>query len=150
MIEKCRRRFIPDMLFISSALVLALFVWIIYQYINYNANSGLISIDGIDTLPLQGFIHKKENHLFIVRDHKGVFAMSDICTHRGCNLLYKDSLIECICHSGFFSRNGMPLNEPITDPLQRYYIYKAGSNAYIVDMTKNVDTTYRIDYLIQK
>lgn len=59
-----------------------------------------------------------------------VFAFSDICTHRHCNLAMggelDDHSIECECHGSVFDiRTGQVLNPPATDPLETYQAQEA-------------------------
>lgn len=54
-----------------------------------------------------------------------VYAFSDICTHRHCNLAnggeLDDHTIECECHGSVFDiRTGEVRNPPATDPLESY------------------------------
>lgn len=61
----------------------------------------------------------------VARVEGEVFAFSDICTHRHCNLAMggelDDHSIECECHGSVFDiRTGQVLNPPATDPLETY------------------------------
>jgi 3-phenylpropionate/trans-cinnamate dioxygenase ferredoxin subunit len=61
----------------------------------------------------------------VVRVEGQLFAFSDICTHRHCNLSsggeIDDHTIECECHGSVFDiRTGAVVNGPAEDPLETY------------------------------
>lgn len=61
----------------------------------------------------------------VARVEGALFAFSDICTHRHCNLAMggelDDHTIECECHGSMFDiRTGEVVNPPATDPLETY------------------------------
>jgi 3-phenylpropionate/trans-cinnamate dioxygenase ferredoxin component len=61
----------------------------------------------------------------VVRVEGELFAFSDICTHRHCNLSsggeIDDHTIECECHGSVFDiRTGAVVNPPAEDPLATY------------------------------
>jgi nitrite reductase/ring-hydroxylating ferredoxin subunit len=54
-----------------------------------------------------------------------LYAFSDICTHRGCNLSTEGEIsgteIQCGCHGSVFSmQTGEALEGPATDPVRTY------------------------------
>jgi len=56
-----------------------------------------------------------------------LFAFSDICTHRHCNLAtggeLDDHTIECECHGSVFDiRTGEVVNPPAEDPLETFQV----------------------------
>ena len=61
----------------------------------------------------------------VARVNGELFAFSDICTHRHCNLAsggeIDDHTIECECHGSVFDiRTGAVVNPPAEDPLETY------------------------------
>ena len=61
----------------------------------------------------------------VARVNGELFAFSDICTHRHCNLAtggeLDDHTIECECHGSVFDiRTGAVVNPPAEDPLETY------------------------------
>jgi 3-phenylpropionate/trans-cinnamate dioxygenase ferredoxin subunit len=64
----------------------------------------------------------------VARAQGGLYAFSDICTHRQCNLATGGELdgefhIECECHGSMFDiRTGEVYNPPATEPLQTYEV----------------------------
>ena len=72
----------------------------------------------------------------VARVEGALFAFSDICTHRHCNLAMggelDDHSIECECHGSVFDiRTGQVLNPPATDPLETYQAQEADGQIQI-------------------
>ena len=65
------------------------------------------------------------NKLFIVRESDGGFlALSLICPHLGCSVLWDESKkqFDCPCHSSAFDRYGVVLNSPAPRPLDYFQV----------------------------
>jgi nitrite reductase/ring-hydroxylating ferredoxin subunit len=64
----------------------------------------------------------------VARTQGTLYAFSDICTHRHCNLATGGELdgefhIECECHGSMFDiRTGEVYNPPATEPLETYEV----------------------------
>lgn len=63
----------------------------------------------------------------VARVHGALYAFSDICTHRHCNLAtggeLEDFHLECECHGSVFDiRTGEVHNPPATEPLQTFEV----------------------------
>jgi len=61
----------------------------------------------------------------VARSAGVLYAFSDICTHRGCNLSTEGEIsgteIQCGCHGSVFSmETGEALEGPATEPVQTY------------------------------
>jgi 3-phenylpropionate/trans-cinnamate dioxygenase ferredoxin subunit len=61
----------------------------------------------------------------VARVDGALYAFSDICTHRGCNLSsggeIQGTTIECECHGSTFSMtDGSVVSPPATEPLATY------------------------------
>ncbi len=87
--------------------------------------------------------HREQDRLFLVRDSKGLYAISDTCTHRGCMLRMIQETFQCQCHQASFSLTGSPLEGPVDQPLDHYYIYEGKNRELVVDVTKIVHSTFR-------
>jgi nitrite reductase/ring-hydroxylating ferredoxin subunit len=66
----------------------------------------------------------------VARVQGRLYAFSDICTHRHCNLAtggnIEDFDIECQCHGSVFDiRTGAVHNPPATDPIETYEVREA-------------------------
>jgi nitrite reductase/ring-hydroxylating ferredoxin subunit len=67
---------------------------------------------------------------------EGAFhGFSDVCTHRGCNLMPDDlegTEIECECHGSVFDvTTGAVINGPAEDPLPMFQVRQEGDELQI-------------------
>src|SRR6267142_3334228 len=57
----------------------------------------------------------------IGRDPAGIYALSLVCTHAGCDISVEGAVsagsVECFCHGSVFDRQGNPLRGPAPSPL---------------------------------
>ncbi|HUJ28816.1 MAG TPA: Rieske (2Fe-2S) protein [Myxococcales bacterium] len=62
----------------------------------------------------------------IGRDQNGVYALSLICTHEGCDMSrdgsVSASLIDCACHGSLFDGQGNVLRGPASSPLDHFVV----------------------------
>lgn len=62
----------------------------------------------------------REDGFFVIRREGKLFALSSICTHRGCKVRAQpDTSFTCKCHGSNFSPEGRVLNGPATRDLPR-------------------------------
>lgn len=80
--------------------------------------------------------YARSNKLFIVREGDRLYAMSAMCTHRGCVVRKKDDGLLCPCHGSTFEKNGKPTKEPAKAALFRYAISINSENRVIVNRSK--------------
>ena len=86
--------------------------------------------------------------VWIIRNEKGLYVLSAICTHLGCTprWLNEEGLFKCPCHGSNFTINGDVVAGPAPKPLWRYSIGLAEDGQVVVN--KNVKenrTAYRED-----
>ena len=87
-----------------------------------------------------------EEKVFIDRDEKGIFAMSAICTHLGCRVLWMESEngFHCPCHGAKFDRAGINGEGPAPSPLPRLEISVDRDGRMVVDKGKEVNREFRL------
>lgn len=82
-------------------------------------------------------IHK----LFLIRrkEDKGFLAVSLICSHLGCSVVWDDEFnkFQCPCHSSTFDEVGNVLNSPASSALDYYPVFIEGGKV-------QVDTAHKI------
>lgn len=95
--------------------------------------------DVIDLGPLGQFEQDKvyDNHreqgFFIIRRGDEVFALSSVCTHKGCKVrAQEDQSFLCKCHGSRFDPAGKVLNGPATRDLPRLPIKQSEKNEVLV------------------
>ncbi len=78
---------------------------------------------------------KETNGTWLVRDEKGLFALSTTCTHLGCtpNWLDNEQKFKCPCHGSGFRKTGINFEGPAPRPLERYRITTAEDGQVLVD-----------------
>lgn len=84
--------------------------------------------------------------VFIDRDEKGLYAMSAICTHLGCRVLWMESQngYHCPCHGAQFDREGINIEGPAPRPLPRLDISKDRDGKVVVDKAEEVSREFRL------
>jgi cytochrome b6-f complex iron-sulfur subunit len=78
---------------------------------------------------------KDEHRVWIVRDDKGFYALSTICTHLGCtpNWLQSEQKFKCPCHGSGYYISGINFEGPAPRPLERFNITLADDGQIQVD-----------------
>jgi cytochrome b6-f complex iron-sulfur subunit len=71
------------------------------------------------------------NNIIVANANNTLIAVSSICTHQGCTVMYASNEFQCPCHGSAFSDNGSVINGPATTPLQQYSTTIVGSNLYV-------------------
>ena len=80
----------------------------------------------VDAGAVSGFVEDRvydefrEQGVFVIRRDKKVFALSSICTHKGCKVrAQEDGSFLCRCHRSTFDRDGRVVKGPATRDLPR-------------------------------
>lgn len=99
-----------------------------------------------DTYPVGGVYSVEEQKSFVMRDEKGVFAMSAVCTHLGCTVKYQDAQSEfhCPCHGSVFDKDGRNIAGPAPRPLPRLEATVARDGRLEVDTQTETSTDARV------
>lgn len=99
--------------------------------------------DTIDAGPLDQFELDKvydqhrETGFFIIRRAGEVFALSSICTHKGCKVRSQtDQSFLCKCHSSRFDPSGKVLNGPAIYDLPRLKVKTSSNQNLLVRMPR--------------
>jgi cytochrome b6-f complex iron-sulfur subunit len=79
--------------------------------------------------------YKDGHRVWIVRDEKGFYALSTICTHLGCtpNWLLAEQKFKCPCHGSGFYATGINFEGPAPRPLERFQITWGDDGQIVVD-----------------
>lgn len=90
------------------------------------ARLGKVVAGRLDDFPVGSVTHIRQGKFFIVRLQDGILALSEVCTHRQCNVIYQKEHYRfwCGCHNRRFTRRGVQIPRPKTDvpPLHTYAI----------------------------
>jgi cytochrome b6-f complex iron-sulfur subunit len=90
---------------------------------------GEFAVDAVDTR------YKASNAVWIVRESKGFYVLSTVCTHLGCtpNWLSADEKFKCPCHGSGFVITGINVEGPAPRPLERYKVTLAEDGQILID-----------------
>ncbi len=69
----------------------------------------------------------------VKRTEKGITAMSMVCTHLGCLVIWEEEKRQyhCPCHDAYFSEDGQVISGPPTQPLEKIPVTVDGNNVTI-------------------
>ncbi len=83
--------------------------------------------------------------LIVARDGAGLYAMSSLCTHAGCDMVGDVSAqgIFCQCHGSSFDANGDVTGGPARSPLSHFSVKVDATGAITVDGTHPVAASTR-------
>jgi len=87
------------------------------------------AVDAVDTR------YKASNSVWIVREAKGFYVLSTVCTHLGCtpNWLAAEEKFKCPCHGSGFIKTGVNVEGPAPRPLERFKVGLAEDGQLLID-----------------
>ncbi|MBI3894166.1 MAG: Rieske 2Fe-2S domain-containing protein [Candidatus Wallbacteria bacterium] len=88
----------------------------------------------------------EEKRLFVFRASEGLYAVSAVCSHLGCNVRWTAAKedFECPCHGSVYDRQGRVVSGPAPRPLEWYALSCNKSGVVMVDTTKTVAPDFRL------
>ena len=103
-----------------------------------------IKIGRSGTFPLNDFTYLPEHKIYVYRDNTGMKAVSSNCTHLGCAIEKTREGFQCPCHGSVYNKNGRVISGPALKDLSWYRLYRSPEGQVIVDMTRIVDSDYKL------
>lgn len=103
-------------------------------------NTNLKEAGGVDDFPVNSVTADRVNRYFLIRlDDGGFLALSIICSHLGCSVLWKEDKEQflCPCHSSAFDKFGNVINSPAPRALD-YFPVIIESGKVMVDLGKKI------------
>jgi cytochrome b6-f complex iron-sulfur subunit len=78
---------------------------------------------------------KDDHRIWVVRDERGFYVLSTVCTHLGCtpNWLSAEEKFKCPCHGSGFYITGINFEGPAPRPLERFKVTLADDGQIEVD-----------------
>ena len=104
---------------------------------------GVIAAGNVSALSVGSLQAVASVALAVGRDAQGVYAMSLICPHEGCESDVQGTGVFCACHGSQFDANGAVLRGPAQQPLDHYPVTIAATGEISVDTSKTVDASTR-------
>ena len=79
--------------------------------------------------------YKASRGVWIVREARGFYVLSTVCTHLGCtpNWLQAEEKFKCPCHGSGFILSGVNVEGPAPRPLERYKVTLAEDGQLLID-----------------
>lgn len=93
--------------------------------------------------PINQMTFLPESRLFILRDYKGLAAMSAVCSHLGCVVEQKESGFLCPCHGSSFNQAGCVENGPAPRNLPWYRVSTLPDQTLMVNLDRPVSPETR-------
>jgi Rieske Fe-S protein len=114
-IPQSRRKFITTL-----ALLLAS-GGLLVKYLTPRTSSKkqVLASIGRTEVPMNGALVFRKERIALMRDQKGLYALSLVCTHLGCTVTVTGDALSCPCHGSRFDRQGEVLKGPADRPLTR-------------------------------
>lgn len=106
----------------------------------------VFTIGSTDDFPPDSATFLEESRMFIFRRPEGLFAISSVCTHLGCNVRWEQENdgFECPCHGSSFDKNGENTSGPAPKPLKWLKLTLEGEKKLVVDTRAKVDKNFRL------
>jgi cytochrome b6-f complex iron-sulfur subunit len=102
-------------------------------------SAGLVSATPVGTLAVT------PNGLAILaRDAQGLYAMTIICTHAGCDVEPQNGALYCPCHGSRFDSNGKVLQGPAGAALVHFAVSVDAAGNILVDGETQVAADVRV------
>jgi cytochrome b6-f complex iron-sulfur subunit len=108
--------------------------------------SGTYAGGNVKDLPVGTLTALSGEPLAVGRDAQGVYAMSLICTHAGCDMASPGSVsseVVCPCHGSRFDANGNVLQGPAQTALEHFEVTIDTAGAISIDADVPVDAGAR-------
>ncbi len=82
----------------------------------------------------------REQGFFVIRRDDKLFALSSVCTHKGCKVRVQDDLsFLCKCHGSRFDKDGHATKGPATRDLPRLAVATDDQRHLLVDPDQKLD-----------
>jgi nitrite reductase/ring-hydroxylating ferredoxin subunit len=94
--------------------------------------------------PLGSATFLPDQRLFIFNEADGLYVISSVCTHLGCNVKRGPSGFACPCHGSQFDDNGQVVQGPAPRPLQWYSLSVSPRGRLVVDVDQPVTPEFRL------
>ena len=83
---------------------------------------------------------RKLGGFYLIADEAGIYSLTSICTHNGCNVVLEDNKgFGCPCHDSEYDLQGVVLQGPAKLPLKHFEVTEQGPGGpLVVDLSKTV------------
>lgn len=132
--------FIAAVLLSAIASIRFLFPNVLYE------PESKVEVEKPEEYPLNGVVFYPEYRFYVLRDEKGIYAMSGVCTHLACLVNWIDSKKEflCSCHGSVFSKEGKVGKSPAKLDLGHYEVSVNRKGRIVVNLKRPVGRDSRL------
>ena len=144
LVELTRRGFLKLSLALSGGVTLVG----MFKFLSYETAPKIITrvtLDDPDSYASGSVIPVPEAQVWLLRDDDGLYALSSVCTHLGCNIRSTGEEFECPCHGSRFDLKGAVLQGPAISALRYVELSRSPENLLVVDTKVNVPATQRLN-----
>ena len=85
-----------------------------------------------------------DRRLFVFNGPDGLFCISSVCTHLGCNVRHVGTGFECPCHGSRYDENGRVISGPAPKPLAWYGLSLSPREQLVIDLDHTVGPDFRL------
>ncbi|MFQ5608228.1 MAG: ubiquinol-cytochrome c reductase iron-sulfur subunit [Candidatus Zixiibacteriota bacterium] len=106
----------------------------------------IFPVGPVDDFPSDSVTFLEERRLFVFRRPRGLYSISSICTHLGCNVKWNSDRngFDCPCHGSKFDGAGKNISGPAPKPLKWFKLSISSDNNLVVNTRKEVDKNFRL------
>ncbi len=109
---------------------------------------GIVSAGNASALGVGAIKVVQGSSAAVARDAQGVYALTLICTHQGCDMATEGNVgstgIFCACHGSMFDVDGNVLQGPASSPLQHYQVTADAQGNLTIDGNVPVAASTRL------
>lgn len=90
--------------------------------------------------------YRKLGRFFLLADAAGIYALTAVCTHRGCTVNSAgEEGFDCPCHDSAYDKQGRVTQGPAQLPLRHLLVRESAPGGFLdVDVSVTVDPAARI------
>lgn len=144
LVELTRRAFLKLSLALSGGVTLVG----MFKFLSYEEAPNTLTrvvLDNPDSYGPGSIIPVPEAKVWLLRDFDGLYALSSVCTHLGCNIRSTGEEFECPCHGSRFDLEGAVLQGPAISALRYVDLSRSADNLLVIDTTITVPATQRLN-----
>jgi Rieske Fe-S protein len=108
---------------------------------------GPVNVGPVSAYTQPGLYLEFGTSVIVGLDAGGFYALSSICTHRGCDMNFDGTIVngevECLCHGSVFAADGSVARGPAFSPLPAFAMTVECGTLY-VDTSQIVSNTQRL------
>lgn len=126
-------------LFLTFIASIAAILKFLFPKVLYEPSSTVL-IEDVQNFNKNSVTQLSEKKLFLIKDDKGIRALSATCTHLGCTVDYikSESIYRCPCHGSKFNQSGVVLSGPAPKALEWFFVKQKSDGTLVVDKSRRI------------